>query len=274
VSRSTSTTSTHIPAFSCLVLVRDPVERTISYYYQRISRSVPLSSLAPASLRATLMGFKKDGSRRFKGNWDEGPVEPTVKSLCGHWNASGSQWETPGCGAPVAAGRLGRCFVGVLDAWPQSCAVLRRQLPWLSLNCSARVNDHRASPAALKAAASAASAGMAGRGGAHGRSGGGDSAHRRRRGQDKAVGDGAANTTMLSLAASSGGGGGAGKTSPPPLRTGGGGAQPLELLPHETRETLPPALVQVIVDLNPGEALLHTAALRLVASDARRLGLE
>jgi hypothetical protein len=47
------------PSFSCLTILRHPLERTISYYYNRISKTVALSSLSPDQLRHTLLSFRK-----------------------------------------------------------------------------------------------------------------------------------------------------------------------------------------------------------------------
>lgn len=131
------------PSFSCLTIVRHPVERTISYWYNRIGGSERLSMQSPEALYASLTSFRKDGSRRFRGHHDEGPMNPTMKMLCGQWSAGGFRSEafaTANCSLRTARERLGRCWVGIIDDWERSCAVLQQQLPWLPIDCSVKKN--------------------------------------------------------------------------------------------------------------------------------------
>ena len=140
------------PAYTCLTIARHPIERTISYYYNRISKT-PLNYRSPSELGAILSSFRKDGSRRFKGNFDEGPVQPTFKMLCGNWTAGANEWAVEKCSLETARQRLRSCYVGVLDDWAVSCGILSKQLPWMNLNCSAHENSHQESQTAKKSSA-------------------------------------------------------------------------------------------------------------------------
>jgi hypothetical protein len=43
-------------------------------------------------LREILTSFRKDGSKKFKGNYDEGPIQSVTKMLCGNWTGNENRY--------------------------------------------------------------------------------------------------------------------------------------------------------------------------------------
>jgi hypothetical protein len=44
------------------------------------------------ALRSILTSFRKDGSKKFKGNYDEGPIQSVTKMLCGNWTGNENRY--------------------------------------------------------------------------------------------------------------------------------------------------------------------------------------
>lgn len=127
--------------FTCVTLVREPLGRIISYYYERIypvwdRRN--LSRANPALLRGKLSLFH--GTK--KGAHDEGAINTTWGILCG--NARASRGE---CSLADATERLQtKCLVGVHERRQETCSLFNRALPWLQWNCTANMHAHPGLP--------------------------------------------------------------------------------------------------------------------------------
>ena len=138
--------------------------------------------------------------------------------------------------------------------WSIYVQVLSSQLPWLDLNCSARENDHRYSSHALGSPLSPKIVDQFNRGGHQHRR----TYHLRR----QLFTDSARLAPHL--------------TRRQVLRsqTSGNAPQEAGAQKHETRRTLPAALRDVILELNPADSALYAEALRLLTADERRLTID
>lgn len=119
--------------FTCLTLVNHPLDRMVSYYYERIFPKVKvnLSSWKPDALFATMSTFRLKAG--LTNRWhDEGAVNTTIKTICGSVATSQAT-----CDLHIAKERLRtQCIVGLTQRHDDTCLLFNRLLPWLQMNCS------------------------------------------------------------------------------------------------------------------------------------------
>ena len=121
----------------CLTLVREPVARMISYYYERIFPRSRMSLLeaSPERVRVMLASHRTElgsAGTQIGVAHDEGAVNTTLKTMCGPRRVADQT-----CGVAIAAERLRTgCLVGLTDRHDETCALLNAYLPWLKMNCT------------------------------------------------------------------------------------------------------------------------------------------
>jgi len=128
--------------FDCVTLVNDPIDRMVSYYYERIFHSTRtnLSSLSPARAAELVGALHRTprGPRSSNQLRDEGAVNTTHKMLCGvRAAASGA------CSVAMAAARLRSCVVGLSQRHQATCRLFNRCMPWLGMDCATKVHASR-----------------------------------------------------------------------------------------------------------------------------------
>eukprot|EP00611_Tribonema_gayanum_P013161 TRINITY_DN2395_c3_g2_i2.p1 TRINITY_DN2395_c3_g2~~TRINITY_DN2395_c3_g2_i2.p1 ORF type:complete len:397 (+),score=169.24 TRINITY_DN2395_c3_g2_i2:122-1192(+) len=132
---------------SCFFMVRHPVERVISYYYDRVATTLSeprLNALSPAALRDVMLttygtsaAKLDDGTPPFFT--DEGMVDAGCKLLNEAVVHTGREinefTQEPVHALPytleLAQSRLNRCVVGLLDRWDDTKATLAKWFPWM-----------------------------------------------------------------------------------------------------------------------------------------------
>lgn len=125
--------------FACVTMVREPLSRIISYYYERIypawgRRNLSLAD--PALVRDKLSTFRISSQQ---GVHDEGAINTTWGVLCGNTRAARGE-----CSLAEATERLQtQCLVGVHERRQDTCSLFTRALPWLQWNCSANQRSTR-----------------------------------------------------------------------------------------------------------------------------------
>ena len=137
---------------SCLVIGRDPVDRVVSYYYQRLflednSRffrkrlnEVSAEDWEELLLFHRFARFKEEGDGSFIVV-DEGLKNAFCRSLLNRRTTTGlegvlsleSPPELDEEDVQQAVANMRRCVVGVLERWDESTAVIRRWFPWIPL---------------------------------------------------------------------------------------------------------------------------------------------
>ena len=142
---------------ACFVMLREPVSRTISFYYERIFpvTQLTLSEIAPAQLNGLMATFYGSAFSKYR---DEGLEESACKMLSGaNWHkgktpeevvalraeALGRGSTLPGCVRSVASRRLAQCVVGLQDDWTNTQRVLRHWYPWLVFSDDKWMNTGR-----------------------------------------------------------------------------------------------------------------------------------
>lgn len=152
----------------CLVLTRHPVDRAISYYYQRCYQisdcpgfGRPLSSLSAQELSALVLydrqGTEAPEARGGAGSvtvLDEGMSEAHCRALADErqttgvdreaLQALGNDFSQPltEAGRTRALSRAGLCLVGSIDRWEETREVIRLWLPWIGPSLDALGNVH------------------------------------------------------------------------------------------------------------------------------------
>ncbi|KAJ1455301.1 hypothetical protein M885DRAFT_617174 [Pelagophyceae sp. CCMP2097] len=122
-------------------MVRHPVERAISYYYERINqgglvgvRPRALNDVPAADLEWIAANFRGSGFSMYR---DEGLCESNCRMMLGRNDHKGRRPNeiAAGAGAPLdralALRRLDACVVGMQEAWPQTAQTLQHWFPWL-----------------------------------------------------------------------------------------------------------------------------------------------
>ncbi len=138
----------------CAVLLRHPVSRVVSYYYDRI---FPSSRERFNDLSGERLAFYLDFWRSAHGAvWrDEGLSDAACKALCGVRQFQGltpaqcprePPPDAPPCTPELAAARLRRCSVGLTEHWAASMAVLAHHAPWLNTTLTQPCPDSRQGP--------------------------------------------------------------------------------------------------------------------------------
>ena len=147
-----------------LVMLREPVERTISFYYERIyqsweamtkgkQRAMNLNDLPLEDLEFLLGHFYGSAWSRYR---DEGLADTACKMLCGLNVHKGRtpeqvaqhqqhQQQDPAAArsevdAALALRRLGASVVGLTHRWEETKQVLRVWFPWLVFQDDVRGN--------------------------------------------------------------------------------------------------------------------------------------
>ena len=157
-----------------LVMLREPVERTISFYYERIyqsweamtkgkQRAMNLNDLPLEDLEFLLGHFYGSAWSRYR---DEGLADTACKMLCGlnvhkgrtpeqvqqeaaERKAAGHREEVD---EALALRRLGLAVVGLTHRWEETKAVMKVWFPWLTFADDVRGNTGRGSLAETAAA--------------------------------------------------------------------------------------------------------------------------
>ena len=124
---------------SCFVILREPVARVVSLYYERLFpvTGLPLSSFSEQELENYMVSFVgggKDG-RQLR---DEGFSNGAVKALSTANVHKGRIYdvETPmyrPMSLPVAKKRMEQCVVGIQEHWSDTTLVLRHWFPWVEV---------------------------------------------------------------------------------------------------------------------------------------------
>lgn len=151
---------------ACLMMMRHPVDRAVSYYYQRCYMIAdcpgfgrPLASLTSEELWSLVL-YDRQGAVREGGGvtvLDEGMSEAYCRALAAEKQTTGVagqalldlgsnfSWPLSGEGRRRALRRAGRCLVGSIDRWDDTTRALRLWLPWLapSLDALGSVTEMR-----------------------------------------------------------------------------------------------------------------------------------
>ena len=110
--------------FSCIRLVRHPIERMVSFYYERIylrQTRKRISQLKPHEIHRVF-------------HQSPGSINSTLDGLCG---------KSP-CSLSTAIQRLQTsCLVGLSDRRHETCELFNARMPWLRMNCSTHLNTGR-----------------------------------------------------------------------------------------------------------------------------------
>ena len=117
-------------------MLREPVSRTISMYYERIfpTMQVSLNELPLEDLSYFLQNFYGSAYSAYR---DEGLVDAACKMMCSLNVHKGHRLdEIPGTLSPpdlaLAVSRLGKTVVGLTHRWEETKAVIRFWFPWIN----------------------------------------------------------------------------------------------------------------------------------------------
>ncbi|GMI39597.1 hypothetical protein TrCOL_g5034 [Triparma columacea] len=146
----------------CLVMVRDPVERAISLYYERVYTREDhlggrmLNELTREEWRFILEEWRGSAWGMYR---DEGFKDSMCKMLLGESHFRGKRpeevdWERVGrmrLDGGEAMKRMGKCVVGMQGEWEDTKRVIWRWFPWLKFEDKVRANTGRGSGAERKA---------------------------------------------------------------------------------------------------------------------------
>lgn len=134
--------------FTCFTMVRHPVDRALSLYYERVYSHPDVggrlvNDLDAVELEWLLREFKGSAFSRYR---DEGMCNTMCKMLLGLNVHKGRRPDDvippipPILNTSLAIERLGRCVVGVQDDWRGTMSVLEAWFPWLRQEEEERLN--------------------------------------------------------------------------------------------------------------------------------------
>mmetsp|Transcript_3048 Transcript_3048/g.5766 ORF Transcript_3048/g.5766 Transcript_3048/m.5766 type:complete len:1031 (+) Transcript_3048:82-3174(+) len=121
----------------CFTMMRHPVSRVISFYYERVydHSGVLLNDLPLETLSFYLEHWRGSAFGKYR---DEGMSNAACKMLCGLSQYKGltpeeapRKYDGPPCTEQLAIERLGKCVVGIQEDWPGSVRVITHNFPWL-----------------------------------------------------------------------------------------------------------------------------------------------
>jgi hypothetical protein len=135
----------------CLTMVRHPVDRAVSLYYERVFQrddlgGVPLNDMAVEDFEWLLRAFKGSAFSKYR---DDGFCDTMCKSLLGLslYRGRGERdladleaarpdlfaaYDAP-LDAAEAVARQARCVVGLQDDWPAAKRAIAHWFPWLDV---------------------------------------------------------------------------------------------------------------------------------------------
>lgn len=152
------------PTPACFFMGRHPVDRVVSYYYQRCYRypscnwfNRTINNLTMTELHDVLTYLREakytaDGELIYL---DDGMKEAGCRTLLGARRTTGRlvtdiptlQWDGGEAlsegSAATAAANMQRCVVGVLNRWDETVTVLEHWFPWMNLQSNPNPNRRR-----------------------------------------------------------------------------------------------------------------------------------